>query len=76
LELSYIFNSGAKFALADNRLDLGVVLGKLAGAFGFISALSGFYLLCHGLCAEVSPFSIPIGEIHYFKRKAANQADG
>lgn len=66
LELSYILNSASKFMMADGDLPTGTVLARTAGAFGAISALSGFYLLYQGLCDQVSPVPVPLGELHRF----------
>lgn len=47
---------------ADGSLAVAEVFTKVAGAFGFISALAGFYLLAHGLCKDTFPFEIPLCE--------------
>ncbi|OGM44259.1 hypothetical protein ABOM_007737, partial [Aspergillus bombycis] len=62
LELCYIFNCTAHFMRADGRLALAEAFTKVAGAFGFLSALAGFYLLAHGLCQDTFPFRIPLCE--------------
>ncbi|KAH7349460.1 GPR1/FUN34/yaaH family-domain-containing protein [Plectosphaerella cucumerina] len=49
LELCYVLNAVSKFTMADGNLPLARILTKVAGAFGAISALSGFYLLFQGL---------------------------
>lgn len=69
LEFCYILNSAAKFTIADGDFPKGQILTKTAGAFGAISALSGFYLLYHGLCEQISPIPISLGEIHCFETK-------
>lgn len=69
LELCYILNSAAKFTIADGDFTKGQILTKTAGACGAISALSGFYLLYHGLCVQISPVPIPLGEIHCFETR-------
>lgn len=66
LEILYILNSAAKFAMADGDFPTGRILTRTAGAFGAISALSGFYLLYAGLCEQVSPVQVPLGELHCF----------
>ncbi|KAF9878148.1 hypothetical protein CkaCkLH20_04186 [Colletotrichum karsti] len=70
LEFSYILNCSANFAMADDHAALGITLTKVAGAFGFISALTGFYTLAHELCSEVLPFEIPLGDTSRFFQKA------
>ncbi|KAI7773795.1 hypothetical protein LA080_009872 [Diaporthe eres] len=45
LEILYILNSAAKFAMADGDFPTERILTRTAVAFGAISALSGFYLL-------------------------------
>lgn len=67
LELLYILNSAAKFAMADGDFPTGRILTRTAGAFGAISAFSGFYLLYQGLCEQVSPVPVPLGELHCFE---------
>jgi succinate-acetate transporter protein len=79
LELCYILDSTAYFMRADGRLGLGDDITKAAGAFGFISATAGFYLLAHGLCQDTFPFGIPLFETkHVFHRNRLchNKADG
>lgn len=66
LELCYILNSAGKFAMSDGELHTGQILTRMAGAFGAISALSGFYLLYEGLCEKVSPVPVPLGELRCF----------
>ncbi|KAG6368900.1 hypothetical protein INS49_003118 [Diaporthe citri] len=67
LELLYILSSAAKFAMADGDFPTGRILTRTAGAFGAISALSGFYLLYQGLCEQLSPVPAPLGELHCFE---------
>lgn len=69
LEICYILNSTSKFAMADGDFPTGQILARTAGACGAISALSGFYLLYQGLCEQVSPVPVPLGEIHCFETK-------
>lgn len=66
LELCYILNSAGKFAMSDGEFHRGQILTRTAGAFGAISALSGFYLLYEGLCEKVSPVPVPLGELRCF----------
>ncbi|KAJ5658473.1 uncharacterized protein N7484_002122 [Penicillium longicatenatum] len=47
-------------AFAFYQLTLADAFTKSAGAFGFLSALAGFYLLAHGLCQDAVPFQIPL----------------
>jgi hypothetical protein len=54
---------------ADGRMKLGEDITKMAGAFGFISATAGFYLLAHGLCQDTCPFDIPLFETQCFFRR-------
>lgn len=65
LEISYILNSASKFAMSDGQFSTGHVLTQAAGAFGAVSALSGFYLLYEGLCETIFP--VPLGELRYFR---------
>ncbi|KAL7932089.1 GPR1/FUN34/yaaH family domain-containing protein [Trichoderma chlorosporum] len=60
LELSYIFNCTSHFVRADGNIATSASLTKIAGAFGFISSLAGFYMLSHELCQNVLPFRIPV----------------
>ncbi|KAL4744764.1 hypothetical protein BDW72DRAFT_74677 [Aspergillus terricola var. indicus] len=62
LELSYIFNCAAHFTIADGNAARGAAFTKVSGAFGFVSALAGFYMLCHDLCQESLPFRLPLCE--------------
>lgn len=55
---------------AENRLVLAETLTKVAGGFGFVSALAGFYLLAHGLCQHTFPFTIPLCETKGLFRRA------
>ncbi|CAG8268948.1 unnamed protein product [Penicillium olsonii] len=71
LEICYIFNCVAHFVQADGKSLLAERFTKVAGSFGFISALAGFYLLAHGLCQNAIPFEIPLGEVHGIFRRAA-----
>lgn len=68
LELSYIFNCASHFALADGNASMGTNLTKASGAFGFVSALAGYYMLCHGLCQGALPFTMPLCETERFFR--------
>ncbi|OJJ00797.1 hypothetical protein ASPVEDRAFT_82353 [Aspergillus versicolor CBS 583.65] len=68
LELSYIFNCASHFALADGNASMGTNLTKASGAFGFVSALAGYYMLCHGLCQGALPFKMPLCETERFFR--------
>lgn len=72
LELCYIFNCTAHFLQADGRSDLAEAFTKLAGAFGFLSALAGFYLLAHGLCQDAIPFKIPLCETGGLLRQSSS----
>ncbi|KAI9368479.1 GPR1/FUN34/yaaH family-domain-containing protein [Aspergillus egyptiacus] len=69
LELSYIFNCAAHFVLADGNTSMGNELTKASGAFGFVSALSGFYMLCHDLCGDAFPFPLPLCDTSRFFRR-------
>ncbi|KAJ5668448.1 uncharacterized protein N7477_007018 [Penicillium maclennaniae] len=60
LELCYISNCTAHFLQADDRSVLAADITKVAGVFGFTSALAGFYLLAHGLCQDTLPFEITL----------------
>ncbi|OJJ98933.1 hypothetical protein ASPACDRAFT_53105 [Aspergillus aculeatus ATCC 16872] len=60
LELSYIFNCTANCMMADGRSALGATFTTIAGAFGMLSALAGFYMLGHDLCQDALPFEIPL----------------
>ncbi|KAF4896344.1 Acetate transporter protein patA [Colletotrichum fructicola] len=66
LELSYIFNCAANFAFADGHTASGKSLTKVAGSFGFIAALVGFYAMAHGFCGDVLPFEMPLGDLSRF----------
>ncbi|KAF5523355.1 Acetate transporter protein patA [Colletotrichum aenigma] len=66
LELSYIFNCAANFAFADDHTASGKSLTKVAGSFGFIAALAGFYAMANGFCGDVLPFEIPLGDLSRF----------
>ncbi|KAJ5987285.1 hypothetical protein N7451_011650 [Penicillium sp. IBT 35674x] len=72
LELCYIFNCTGHFLRADSRSELADDFTKLAGAFGFVSALAGFYLLAHGLCQDAIPFQIPLWETSELFRRASS----
>ncbi|KAK2763386.1 gpr1 family protein [Colletotrichum kahawae] len=70
LEFSYIFNCAANFAFADGHISSGKSLTKVAGSFGFIAALAGFYAMASGFCGGVLPFEIPLGNLsRFFTRK-------
>lgn len=60
---------------ADGRLDLGDTITKAAGAFGFISATAGFYLLAHGLCQDTFQFGIPLFETKRFFGRRSFRCD-
>ncbi|KAF4874951.1 Acetate transporter protein patA [Colletotrichum siamense] len=66
LELSYILNCAANFAFADGHTSSGKSLTKVAGSFGFIAALAGFYAMASGFCGDVLPFEIPLGDLSRF----------
>ncbi|PLB49191.1 hypothetical protein P170DRAFT_446913 [Aspergillus steynii IBT 23096] len=72
LELCYIFNCTGQFMRADGRSALAEAFTKVAGAFGFVSAVAGFYLLAHGLCQETFPFEIPLCETRGLFRRAVS----
>ncbi|EQB52201.1 hypothetical protein CGLO_08171 [Colletotrichum gloeosporioides Cg-14] len=63
LEFSYIFNCAANFAFADGHTSSGKSLTKVAGSFGFIAALAGFYAMANGFCGDVLPFEMPLGDL-------------
>ncbi|KAL2801839.1 GPR1/FUN34/yaaH family-domain-containing protein [Aspergillus granulosus] len=69
LELSYIFNCAAHFTIADGHTNMGTTLTKVSGAFGFVSALAGFYMLCHDLCQDSLPFTLPLCDTSSFFRR-------
>ena len=58
--------------LADGRTALGESLMTAAGAFGAVSASSGFYLLGHGLCQDTFPFKIPLCETRVLFRRVSS----
>ncbi|KAL3476558.1 GPR1/FUN34/yaaH family-domain-containing protein [Aspergillus californicus] len=62
LELSYIFNCASHFTTADGNTATGTALTKVSGAFGFVSALAGFYMLSYELCRDALPFTMPLFE--------------
>lgn len=66
LEFSYIFNCAANFAFADDHTASGKSLTEVAGSFGFIAALAGFYAMTNGFCGDVLPFEIPSGDLSRF----------
>ena len=72
LEVCYVFNCAAHFVQADGRSVLAESFTKVAGSFGFLSALAGFYLLAHGLCQDTFPFKIPLCETYGLFRRAAS----
>ncbi|KAF5855689.1 hypothetical protein ETB97_008603 [Aspergillus alliaceus] len=73
LEFSYIFNCTAHFLMADGNMAMGTKMTKVAGAFGFVSSLAGFYMLGYELCRDVSPTVIPLGDTsRFFRRKKSN----
>ncbi|KAJ6109349.1 hypothetical protein N7486_001583 [Penicillium sp. IBT 16267x] len=73
LEMCYIFNCTAHFVHADGGLALADAFTKVAGAFGFTSALAGFYLLAHGLCQDAIPFQIPLCETKGLFRRVSSE---
>jgi succinate-acetate transporter protein len=74
LEFSYIFNCAANFALADQALLIGNTFTKIAGVFGLVASVSGFYSLAHEFCEDSLPFKIPLGDTsRFFYRKAGRQ---
>ncbi|KAL3468111.1 GPR1/FUN34/yaaH family-domain-containing protein [Aspergillus heterothallicus] len=76
LELSYIFNCAAHFTTADGNAHMGATLTKVSGAFGFVSALAGFYMLCHDLCQDALPFNLPLCETgSFFRRRKGERED-
>ncbi|KAL2817997.1 GPR1/FUN34/yaaH family-domain-containing protein [Aspergillus cavernicola] len=70
LELSYIFNCSAHFVIADGNTNMGTTLTKVSGAFGFVSALAGFYMLGYDLCRDALPFELPLCETSRFFQRA------
>lgn len=70
LELSYIFNCAANFALADHHMSASETLTKVAGAFGFISALTGFYVVLSELCQDALPLEVHLGDTSRVFRKS------
>ena len=58
--------------LADGRTALGESLMSAAGAFGAVSASSGFYLLGHGLCQDTFPLEIPLCGTRVLFRRASS----
>lgn len=69
LELSYILNCAAHFAIADGKVVTSKALTKAAGACGFVAALAGFYVVAHELCQSAIPFDIPLGDTSRFARR-------
>ena len=49
--------------MAQEKWSIGHTLTVGAGAFGLISALTGFYVLVHELCQDSLPFLNPLGDI-------------
>jgi succinate-acetate transporter protein len=62
LELCLIFDAASSFTLADGNVKTSENLITAAGAFGFISALCGYYCVLHYLCEESLPFRVPMGD--------------
>ncbi|KAL4995719.1 GPR1/FUN34/yaaH family-domain-containing protein [Aspergillus recurvatus] len=76
LELSYIFNCAAHFTIADGNTARGAAFTKVSGAFGFVSALAGFYMLCHDLCQDSLPFGLPLCETsRFFRRRQTDREE-
>jgi succinate-acetate transporter protein len=72
LELSYILNCSANFSFADGNTATGNALTRAAGAFGFISALTGFYVVGNELCQDSLPFDVPLGDTSRFYKRRIN----
>ncbi|KXH47901.1 hypothetical protein CNYM01_01419 [Colletotrichum nymphaeae SA-01] len=74
LELSYTLNCSANFLFASGNASAGGTLAKIAGGFGFIAALAGFYVMAAEFCGEVLPFRVPLGDLsQLFPRKKSPQ---
>ncbi|KAK1453533.1 hypothetical protein CMEL01_05192 [Colletotrichum melonis] len=63
LELSYTMNCSANFLFASGNAAAGGTLAKIAGGFGFVAALAGFYVMAAEFCGEVLPFHVPLGDL-------------
>ncbi|KAK0378312.1 hypothetical protein CLIM01_04344 [Colletotrichum limetticola] len=63
LELSYTLNCSANFLFASGNAAAGGTLAKIAGGFGFVAALAGFYVMAAEFCGEVLPFHVPLGDL-------------
>ncbi|KAK1673418.1 GPR1/FUN34/yaaH family-domain-containing protein [Colletotrichum godetiae] len=72
LEISYILNCSANFLFASGHTSAGGLLTKVAGGFGFVAALAGFYVMAGEFCGEVLPFSVPLGDMSRFFQKKKN----
>ncbi|KAJ5334757.1 uncharacterized protein N7506_004437 [Penicillium brevicompactum] len=69
LELCLIFDAASSFVLADGMVERSANLMTVAGAFGFISSLAGYYAVLHYLCQDALPFTVPMGDTsRAFKR--------
>ncbi|KAK1466610.1 hypothetical protein CCUS01_07220 [Colletotrichum cuscutae] len=53
LELSYTLNCSANFLFASGNAAAGGTLAKIAGGYGFVATLSGFYVMAAEFCVSI-----------------------
>lgn len=59
LEMVYVFSSVSSFARADGFVDTSSIFTQIAGGFGCLSSLAGFYLLWHQLREDIQQSNAP-----------------
>lgn len=75
IELCLTLDAASQFYMADGEASTGRVLLQVAGAFGFIAGLLGYYTVAHYLCQDVLPFPVPMGDTsRFFLRRQKSDA--
>lgn len=70
LEFCLVIDGVSQFYMADGFAEKYAQMQKVAGAFGFIAGLLGYYCTAHYLCEDALGFSVPMGQMERFYRRS------
>ncbi|KAH6689575.1 hypothetical protein F5X68DRAFT_268024 [Plectosphaerella plurivora] len=69
LELCLLIDGSSFFILAKGNPVKFSQIQQVAGDFGFVAGLLGFYTCAHYMCEEALPFRLPMGQLRKRGRK-------
>lgn len=69
LELCLLIDGSSFFIRANGNEAMFSQMQQVAGAFGFVAGLLGYYTCAHYMCEEALPFRLPMGQLRRRGRK-------